>query len=341
MERSAAHAYVYAKASGMLAKSYTGSRSSPLFAVKSLRELYGLLFDDEVPAVPETLLAKAIEKKAQERFVAQFTRLLQNYSSPDAVLVALLRFYDYDNIKEIAAALCYKESVMPDIVDIGDYSMLAYHRWPDLAGITAGSPLAWYNTVPQSGEQQAADQKLDLHYTQSLWQAAKALPLGERETVLELVQREIAYRNVMWVLRLKVFYQYDADDIVPMLAYERAGAGRSDLFAGDALAVVHTETDSWDAWRGWKYAGFLNPHEEGVVWEIDPSWVERMMNRDLQRRYVRAFHRQPDSALVLFAWFKIKQTELNYIRSVTEGLRLNVETGQVMVAAGAAVSSER
>lgn len=341
MDRSAARAYVYAKASGMLAKSYTGSRASRLFAAKSLRELYGLLFDDEVPAVPETMLAKTIEKKAQERFVAQFTGLLKNYTVPDAVLIALLRFYDYDNLKEIAAALCYKESSMPDIVDIGEYSMLSYRRWPDLAGITAGSPVSWYHTVPRSDEQQMVDQKLDLHYTQSLWQAAKKLPLGERAAVLDLIRREIVYRNVMWVLRLKVYYRYDADAIVPMLAYEHDGAGKTDAFAGDALAVVHAEPDVWDAWRGWKYADFLNPHEDGVVWEIDPAWVERMMDRDLQRRYVRAFHQQPDSALVLFAWFKIKQNELHYIRSVTEGLRLNVETAYVMAAAGVAGASGR
>lgn len=341
MDRSAAGAYVYAKASGMLAKSYIGERASKLFAVKSLRELYGLLFDDEVPAVPETILAKTIETKAQRHFVAQFTKLLANYSEPDAVLVSLLRFYDYDNLKEIGAALCYKEATRPDLVDIGDFSMLAYQYWPDLAGITAHSPLAWYNKIPAPVEQQTVDQKLDVQYIADLWQSAKKLPLGEREAVLDLIQREIAYRNIMWVLRLKVFYKYDADDIADMLAYESESAGKTDLFARDALSILNLETDSWDAWRTWKYADFLNPHEDGVVWELDPSWVERMMKRDLHQRYMRAFHKQPDSALVLFSWFKIKQNELNYIRSVAEGLRLNMETEQVMAAAGASLSSER
>ena len=89
MDRSAASAYVYAKASGMLAKSFVGSRAEKLFSVKSLRELYGLLFDDEVPAIPEPMLAKVIETKAQKYFVAQYTGLLENYSEPDEVLIRL------------------------------------------------------------------------------------------------------------------------------------------------------------------------------------------------------------------------------------------------------------
>ena len=83
MDRSAASAYVYAKASGMLAKSFVGTRAEKLFSVKSLRELYGLLFDDEVPAVPENMLAKVIEIKAQNRFINQYISLLENYSKPD------------------------------------------------------------------------------------------------------------------------------------------------------------------------------------------------------------------------------------------------------------------
>ena len=350
MDRSAASAYVYAKASGMLAKSFVGARAEKLFAVKSLRELYGLLFDDEVPAVPENVLAKVIETKAQRQFISQYTDLLENYTKPDEVLITLLRSYDYENLKEIGAALCYKESAMPELADIGSYSRLSYMYWPDLAAMTAHSSVAWYKTVPQSFEQQDIDQKLDLQYIVQLWQSAKKLPLAEREPVQDLIRREVVYQNIMWALRLKVFYKYDAEKIAGMLAYEGTtvtpdgkisteGPAAIDAFAREALAILDYETDLWDVWSAWRYAAFLNPHEDGVVWEIDPCWVEKMMRRDLHQRALRAFHRAPDTALVLFSWFKIKQHELGYIRSVAEGLRLNVDTDEVLSASGAVVAA--
>ena len=354
MDRSAASAYVYAKASGMLAKSYVGSRAEKLFSVKSLRELYGLLFDDEVPAIPESMLAKLIETKAQDRFISQYMGLLENYSSPDEVLIMLLRSYEYENLKEIGAALCYKENKMPVLADIGKYAQIAYKYWPDLAAMTANSSVSWYNKPPVSTEQQAIDQRLDLQYIAQLWQSAKKLPASECALVQDFVRKEIIYQNIMWALRLKVFYKYDAERIARMLVYENSGviAGgmgkttavssgkpdRTDSFARDALSVLEKETDSWEQWSGWKYASFLNPHEEGVVWEVDPCWLENMMRRDLNLQALRSFHKNPDTAMSLFSWFKIKQNELGYIRSVAEGLRLNVGADEILTAAGATVS---
>lgn len=347
MDRSAASAYVYAKASGMLAKSFVGTRAEKLFSVKSLRELYGLLFDDEVPAVPENMLAKVIEIKAQNRFINQYISLLENYSKPDEVLITLLRSYDCENLKEIGAALCYRENVMPELADIGSYSRIAYKYWPDLAAMTANSSVSWYNKIPQSFEQQEIDQRLDLQYIAHLWQSAKKVPVSERQIILSFVQKEIIYQNIIWALRLKVFYKYDAERIAGMLAYEKntptEGLGRcggkTDLFAHDALAILEKEPDLWESWYDWKYANFLNPHEDGVIWEIDPCWVENMMRREMSRQALRAFHKFPDTTMVLFSWFKIKQNELGYIRSVAEGLRLNVDADEVLIAAGATLSS--
>ena len=44
MDRTGAACYVYAKASGMLAKSFVGSKAVKLFNVKSLQELWSLFY---------------------------------------------------------------------------------------------------------------------------------------------------------------------------------------------------------------------------------------------------------------------------------------------------------
>ena len=144
MDRSSADAFVYAKASGMLAKSFVGSRATRLFDAASLQELWTLVFQTEVPVMPEVMLAKKIEQEAERNFLQDYISLLQNYSHPDAILVDILRFYDFDNLKDIAASLSVaktsgRAAEIPDIADIGCYSMLNYRKWPDIAGITAGS----------------------------------------------------------------------------------------------------------------------------------------------------------------------------------------------------------
>ena len=100
MDKSSADSFVYAKASGMLAKSYVGLRARDLFAANSLGELWSLLFKKEIPSVPETLLARELEKEAFLTFVNQYKALIQNYSSPQPVLLALLHGYDYENLKD-------------------------------------------------------------------------------------------------------------------------------------------------------------------------------------------------------------------------------------------------
>ena len=324
MDRAGASAYIYAKASGMLAKSFVGARAGALFSVKSLHELYGLLFAGEVPAVPEAMLAKQIEQQAEKAFISDYCTLLGAFTKPDAVAVALLRFYDYDNLKEIGA-----------------YSMLDYKAWPSLERMTQGSPVAWYDRVPKPSEQHEADSRLDKQYVHELWRAVQALPLSEREPVASLIQKEIAFNNIIWVLRLKVFYNMAADDIVERLVFANRADNRRDVFAGAAVKLLEKDTGSWDDWKDWKYADALNPHEEGVVWELDPSFVELSLRKRLTAQALHAFHKHPFTAMVLVAWFKIKQHELDCIRTVAEGLRLNVETAQVMAAAGENASAER
>ena len=95
MDHSSAAAYVYAKASGMLSKSFVGPRTEKLFAARSLNDLWTLLFRGEVPLVPEALLAKQIEKKAEQTFISDFITLLNSYDKPDPVLIQLFRLRQY------------------------------------------------------------------------------------------------------------------------------------------------------------------------------------------------------------------------------------------------------
>ena len=285
LDRSAASSFVYAKASGLLAKSFIGDNAGRLFSVQSLRELYTLLFNEEVPGVPEVMLSKEIETKAARKFISQYKELLSEFANPSPILSEILSFYEYEN-----------------------------------SGLS--------------------DSKSDREQIMALWKAISSLKGSNRENLLDLYKMEISFKNILWVLRLKVYYKFTSEEILEHLVYsdeqskKSAMSRKNDILAREALAILDKDISSYDDWKKWKYAQFLNPHEEGVIWEIDPTWIERSFKNYLAKAYKRFFHKDPMSITSLVSWFRIKQYELDCIRSVTEGLRLGVESDKVMEVAG-------
>lgn len=334
MDRSSASAYVYAKASGMLAKSFIGPRSAKLFEVKSLSELWSLLFKTEVPLIPETLLAKEIEEKAQKTFISDYTHLVDCYAKPYLVLVSLLRSYEYNNMKDIASALCEGQETIPNIVDIGHFSRLNYKQWPKIDKITKETPFEWLNTVPTRENQHEQDRILDAQYIKELWDAVNKLPLIERKSVENFIAEDIVMRNLIWAIRLKVYYNMKPEEIIPRLVSEGDEATKNDRLSGPAFKILEKDVDSWADWSDWKYADLLNPHTEGDVWQIDPRWVQQAVNIRLNKMALQQFHQNPFTAHVLVTWFKIKEHELNLIRTAAEGLRMNVSESQLKEFAG-------
>ena len=324
MDSSSAAAYVYAKSCGMLAKSFIAERTDKLFAARSLSELWTLLFASEVPLVPEVLLAKQIEKKAEQTFISDFIVLLDAYDKPDPVSVQLLRFYDYNNIKDIALALCEGKTDLPDLSDIGAYSMLNYKLWPDIAAITKDSPVSWYKTASRESQIES-DMRLDIQYIHELWEAVHLLPKAERQPIEKLLGEYIVLQNCIWAIRLAVYYGMDKDEIISRLASEKDAADKDDRLAGEAVRILDKAVDTWQDWADWKYVQLINPGEEGAVWALDPRHIQQAASVYLNRRALNSFHRCPFTANVLVTWFKIKEYELNCIRTAAEGMRLNTE----------------
>jgi vacuolar-type H+-ATPase subunit C/Vma6 len=334
MEYSGASAYVYAKASGILSKAFTGTRASKLFAVKTLSELWSLISSEEVPLIPQALLGEKIEEEAEKRFIKQYVSLMEVYDHPHKILSDLLHFYDIANLKELGAALCSKEQTMPHITELGKYSMFNYAAWPDIAKITKGTPLAWYNKVPDVHEQQRIDAKLDNQYVKMMWESVNEISGDGRDAVIGFFQKDFIMMNIIWALRLKVYYEMKSDEILEHLASGGSIACAGDPLSGPAVAILDKAVDSYADWEGWKYAKFLNLHEEGTIWRIDPRWVENAYKSGMYKQAEKMFHAYPLTDLSLIAWFRIKQHECDIIRTAAEGIRLNVETAEAMKFAG-------
>lgn len=329
MDKSTATDYVYAKSQGMLSKSFVGPRKEALFNVKTLSDLWRTLFETSAPLIPENLLARAIEEEAEKKFIADYTRLLKNFSNPDKIAVHVLRYYDYHNIKEINSAIIKGETKLPNIVDIGEYSKLNYSEWPNIKKITQNSDINWLDTPVTRSTQKDVDSRLDIQYTTELWKAANDLPNQDGLTIKIIVKENIVLQNILWAIRLKKYYGFTYDQISERLVFDNPEHSRSDCLAGPALDIIENPLDSWDAWKDWKYVSFLNPNDEGSVWTVDPSYIQKSINRYTKNAVYKSFRKSTSSAHTLVAWYEIKKFELDLIRTYVEGLRLNVDAEEL------------
>lgn len=271
MDKTAASCYVFSKASGMLASSYTGKRVSILKSVKSLEELWSLLFTEDIPSVSQTELVKVIEKKAAEKFVKEYKTLLYSYSKPAQVCVELLDSFEKLNFEN----------------------------------------------------------NFDTESVRKLYAAADKLPLGEREEVKKIIAEKYSIQNILWVLRLKVYYKLSAEEIKKQIFYFDESKGAGDVLAQEALKIVNWNVDDSALWSNWKYAKLFSQNSSSGF-KLDLISAEQKAAEDFNIKMRRAFHKEPFTSLVLVSWFFIKQSEFDLIRSVSEACRLNVKLEQAI-----------
>ncbi len=337
MDKSGAEAFVYAKAAGLLRKSFINERASQLFEANKVDDLWTMLFSSQAPALPEVLLAQEIEKEAFNRFLSQYTSLVNQFDKPEPVLTAQLDFYEAENLKEIVAALCKGEQECPlstPLEVFGKYTKLNYSAWPDIKKITEGTEYSWLDSVPESSEQQQIEFKIDLQCVHNLWESIKKTGVESRQVLFDFYKEEYIIKNIIWVLRLRKYFKMDAEEIKKHLIYITEAPDKSDPVAGPALQLIDRDMEDYSKWENWKYSELLNSHVGGEVWQIDPSWIERKNMVRMNRYAQRLFHLNGMTSAALIGWFYIKDFELRCIRTAVESLRLNINHQEAKSIAG-------
>ncbi|MBO4403709.1 MAG: V-type ATPase subunit [Treponema sp.] len=334
MDKSAADAYVYAKSSAILSKAYVFSKAGALFSVKSLHELWALLFKKEAPPVPETLLAKEIEVQAQKNFLMQYDSLLANYSSPPELLIALAHFYEYENLKIILSALSHGEKMIPELTDVSPFSIINTKKWPDIKLMTEGTELDWASDIKKETSSKDSDYIIDTHYVKKIWASLQKTDKSCREVLTELIGGKLSMDNAVWALRLKLYYGMTDEEIFSNLAYSDNSKNLNDVLVQEAVKVLSFAPDDYEAWRKWKSAFLLNPYEEGSPWKVDPRWIYNSYRKFYVLKARRLFHLYPFTDCPLVCWFIIKRNELENIRTASESLRLSIDTQTALKFAG-------
>ena len=330
MDKHGANAYIYSKASGILKKSFIGPRTHLLFETKSLSELWTLLFKSNAPNVPEVLLAEQIEHEAMSRFLKQYTNFISLYDKPNPVYLDQLCIYEAENLKEIAAALINNEPELPSHIDLGKYGKLNFAGWPDIAKITKDSDFSWYNQVPDVSKQQQMEMAIDLQVIRHLSESLHKTKGSSYKSLIKIYRNEYVIKNIVWALRLKIYYKYTNEEIIKKLIYVTDAPDHNDPIAGPAIKILDMPLDEYNVWSQWKYSRLLNTHTEGEVWMVDPSSIERKNRVRLNNIAYHIFHHYPMTDSCLICWYKIKNFELSCIRTAVERLKLNIDSAEAM-----------
>lgn len=322
MDKDGARAFVYAKACGVMGKSFTGENTTKLFETKSLTDLWNLLFKTPAPLVPEVVLAQKIEEEAFNRFISQYVSFISQFDKPETYLSDQFYIYEVENLKTVIDSLCSGETELPKLYDLGKYSTLHYEQWPDLEKVTSGTEYSWLKQIPGIHEKQAVETRLDIQAIKHLWSSIQKISGEEGLAVKALFTEELELQNIVWALRLKINFGMTNEEVISHLMYVTDKPSPQDPLCMKIYKMLEKDPENYSSWENWVYKDYLNPRTD-VIWKIDPSWIEKKARVNQNKKAMRLFHCYPVTSASLIGWFKVKQNELGYIRMAVEGLRLN------------------
>ena len=179
-----------------------------------------------------------------------------------------------------------------------------------------------------------SDTAADIELLRQCWKSIQKCHGDDRVAHEKLFLDEYVIKNIVWALRLELYYEMPLDQIIQNLFYVTDRADKNDPVAGPAIKVLGFDVHNYADWENWKYSQFLNPYEPGQLWCVDPVWIERKYAGHQAVFANHIFHQYTMEGAALAAWFKIKAYELTCIRTAVEGLRLNISSNEAMEAVG-------
>jgi vacuolar-type H+-ATPase subunit C/Vma6 len=320
-------AYVYAKACGIIGKSFVGRRIPALAGCSRLFELDRLIFSQGSRNLPERELLKDLENRIMGRSAGQILAIINSFSKPPEFLSLLIRSYEYNDVKAALKALSAREKA-PAFIDIGPFRTVHFEAWPDKKAMFGGTEFEFLlnGENEQNEDSMFLQAELDRRYYNKLWKSLFALRRNDRAAAGRILSEEIRLRNSVWVLRLRTYYGMKAADLRRhLLDIDLKG----ESLAAEALAILDTPLDSWQAWQDWPRKSFLNPARAGEPWTADPRFFQNTASGYLYEQAKKNFRRKPFSLDTAFCFIKLKQFEEDVLTSVAEGLSLGMSSRDV------------
>jgi len=331
-------AYAYAKACGIIGKSFLGRRIAALHPVSRLSELDRLVFGAEARELPERELLSDLERRFSRRSVSAINSLLDSYRNPPELLSLLIRVYEYADLKTALALIVEGEtSVKPSYTPLGRFGTVHFDAWPDPKAMLAGTDFEFllkrYFNKSDSADKQdkqaeelSLDATLDRLYYSKLWASLKKIKQNDRRAAEKIIAEEISLRNCAWVLRLRTYYGMKDYEVKQHLV-DIEGAHR---LCADALAALEFSLDTYSDWEKWKRLRFLNSGSFSGTWQANPRYFQNAASEYLYRLALHNFRLQPSSIDTIFCFIKLKQFEEDFLTSNAEGLSMGMTGKDVL-----------
>lgn len=313
--------YVYAKAHGIWASSFIVGKKDEIKLAKNVQDLYRLVFEQEPPLITEALLTDLIEEKLTVRTITHYTKLLSLYDTSYPLLNLVLYEYEVLNLKMAMSHLREKESDASFVIDIYSYSPLKWKMWPSLKEITKDSIFSFLNDIVLSDKQVEKEMELDDCYCKAIWKTLCSLKQDDYDSCSKLVIKEMLLKNILWLFRLRKYYDYHGEKLKKMLLGNWDEKSRKLLIEPLSYAIDKSITDR-DEWNGWKYEWLINPMQEDEVWTLDPRYMQAVSDRYLYNLALHSFHNNNNPVSILFSFFKLKRAEEYFIRQMLEKLKV-------------------
>jgi V/A-type H+-transporting ATPase subunit C len=174
------------------------------------------------------------------------------------------------------------------------------------------------NTVYQAGTTLfQLEQELDLLYFRHIWEAKDGLDSENREIMRWIIGIEIDMRNILWVYRLKKYYQVPPGVIVASLIaieYKLPAEDLSrmkDCDTVDSLLEIIAKGPYRDV-----FADFDNPRRDFI--------------RAMRRAYNKGIMLHPFSVAPAAGYLFEKAEEINKVTTVLEGVRYALPPAEIM-----------
>ncbi|MDR1301516.1 MAG: V-type ATPase subunit [Treponema sp.] len=333
MPGSGERAYGYAKACGIIGKSFVGKRISGLADVNRLSELDHLVFPQTSQDLPERELLTDLEARIIQRSVRQIMAIVNTFIKPPELFIRLVRSYEYEDMKGVLNTLAAGEPKSLRFTDIGRFRRVAFEAYPDVEAMVKGTEFEWLLKdlllFVQRGSRSLQDTvalqaQLDIQYYTGLWKDLRAMRKRDRGAIDKILGEEITLRNAVWALRLRTYYE-----MTPEAIQEKLIGLESKKFLAPAESALSRALDIRTDWIGWKYASLLNPEKSTERWKVDPRYLQNAASQYLYRLTRLSFQRRPFSLDSVFCFIKLKQFEEDLLTSIAEGLSIGMSSQDV------------